>query len=249
MWKFIVQVASPRTCYRWVGKMFPWIAGCAALFFGFGLIGGLWLAPPDYQQGDVYRIIYIHVPAATWSLGVYMLMAIAVIIYWVWKIKVADSIAKLSAPIGAIFTVAALVTGSIWGKPTWGTWWIWDARLTSELILLFIYLGIMALRSAMPEPELAAKVSGILTLVGLVNIPIVHYSVNWWQTLHQGATLLQLSKPTIDSHMLYPLLSMIVAFFLYYLMVLSLGLRYELLKREHKTAWVQEELTMLSKSL
>lgn len=213
-----------------------------ACAFAYGLVGGLWQAPADYQQGDAYRVIFIHVPAAAWSLGIYVMMSSAALVYLIWKIKIADIVAKLSAPIGASFTLLALITGSIWGKPTWGTWWIWDARLTSELILLFIYGGIIALRSAIPEPPLASQVSNILTLVGLVNIPIIHYSVDWWQTLHQGATILKLSAPSIATSMLYPLLAMLIAFFLYYLLVLLMGLRYELLKREQQTHWVQQLL-------
>lgn len=240
MWTILYKAASPRTCYEWAGRLLPWLTVLAVFAFGYGLVGGLLLAPSDYQQGDAYRIIFVHVPAATWSSGVYIGMSLAVVIYWVWKIKVADIVAQLSAPIGALFTLIALLTGSIWGKPTWGTWWIWDARLTSELILLFIYGGIIALRSSMPEPQLASQVSGILTLVGLVNIPIIHYSVNWWQTLHQGATILKLGKPSIAPSMLYPLLAMMAAFFLYYLIVLLIGLRYELLKREQQTRWVQD---------
>ncbi len=245
MLKLFYQLASPRTCFQWMGRILPWVSLAAICLFAYGLAGGLWLAPADYQQGDVYRIIYIHVPAAMWSLGIYIFMSVAVIIHWVWKIKIADSIAKLSAPIGALFTLMALITGSIWGKPTWGTWWIWDARLTSELILFFIYAGIMSLRSAMPDLDLAAKASGLLTLVGLVNIPIVHYSVDWWQTLHQGATLLQLAKPTMAPQMLYPLFAMIGAFFCYFLVILALGLQYELLKREAQSSWVQSYLSKI----
>jgi heme exporter protein C len=231
MWKIFYQAASPKTSFYWAGRSIPWLG---ILFLGvlsYGLVGGLWLAPPDYQQGEVYRIIFIHVPAAAWSLGIYVLMSAAALIFLVWKITLADIVAKLSAPVGATFTLLALLTGSIWGKPTWGTWWIWDARLTSELILLFIYGGIIALRNAMPSPQLASQASGILTLVGLVNIPIIHYSVDWWQTLHQGATILKLGAPSISLSMLYPLCAMLIAFLLYYWLILLIGLRYELLKR------------------
>ncbi len=236
MWKILYKAASPKTSFIWTGKLLPWISILSFCAFAYGLIGGLWLAPPDYQQGDVYRIIFLHVPAAVWSLGIYVLMATAALIFIIWKIKIADIVLKLSAPIGASFTLLALITGAIWGRPTWGAWWIWDARLTSELILLFVYGGIIALRQAMPDPQLAAQVSSILTLVGLVNIPIIHYSVNWWQTLHQGATILKFSSPSIASNMLYPLLSMLAAFFFYYLIVLFLGLRAELIKQQ-KVSW------------
>lgn len=239
MWKIFYKAASPKTSFDWAGRLLPWITLLTVCTFGYGLLGGLWQAPADYQQGDAYRVIFIHVPTAAWSLGIYVIMSAAALIHLVWKIKIADIVAKLSAPIGASFTLLALITGSIWGKPTWGTWWIWDARLTSELILLFIYGGIIALRNTIPEPQLASQVSGILTLVGLVNIPIIHYSVDWWQTLHQGATILKLSAPSIAPSMLYPLLAMLAAFFLYYLLVLLMGLRYELLKREQHTHWVR----------
>lgn len=239
MWKILSRAASPQTSYRWASLLLPWLMVLAICAFGYGLVGGLWQAPADYQQGDVYRIIFIHVPAAAWSLGIYMVMSAAALVHLVWKLKVADIVAKLSAPVGASFTLLALLTGSIWGKPTWGTWWIWDARLTAELILLFIYAGIIALRTAIPDPKLAAQVSSILVLVGLVNIPIVHYSVDWWQTLHQGATILKFSAPSISPSMLYPLIAMLLAFFLYYLIILLIGLRSELLKREQKTTWAQ----------
>lgn len=243
-WMFsgLFSLISPRVCYRWMTQLRLPLLIINGLLFIYGLMAGLYLAPPDYQQGEGYRIIFIHVPAAIWSLGVYLIMAAAAFVYLVWRIKLADMIAKHSAPIGAVFTGLALITGSLWGKPMWNTWWIWDARLTSELILLFIYAGIISLRLALPEPELAARVSAILTLMGVVNIPIIHYSVDWWQTLHQGATLLQFSHPLIATTMLYPLLVMILAFFIYYLVVLMLGVQKEILIREQKTTWVQATL-------
>jgi heme exporter protein C len=242
MWKKLSQFTSPKVSFLWAGWVLPWLSIVALACFTYGLVGGLWQAPSDYQQGEVYRIIFIHVPAAAWSLGVYVAMSAAALVYLIWKLKVADIIAKLSAPIGASFTFLALFTGAIWGKPTWGTWWIWDARLTSELILLFIYAGVISLRSLIPEPKLAAQTSSALILVGMVNIPIVHYSVIWWQTLHQGPSILKLSTPSIAASMLYPLLAMLLAFFLYYLIVLMIGLRYEILKREQQTHWAQSLL-------
>lgn len=242
MLKKLSQLVSPKTSYRWAGWALPWLSILALCSFAYGLAGGLWQAPSDYQQGEVYRIIFIHVPAAAWSLGIYVVMSLAALIYLIWKVKVADILARLSAPIGASFTFLALFTGAVWGKPTWGTWWIWDARLTAELILLFIYAGVIALRSTIPEPKLASQAAGILALVGLVNIPIVHYSVIWWQTLHQGPTLLKLSAPSISPTMLYPLLAMLLAFFIYYLIVLMIGLRFEILKKEQQTHWAQAVL-------
>lgn len=231
--------ASPKYVYHLAGKLIPfiWIA-CLALF-SYGLFAGLVLAPADYQQGDAYRIIYVHVPAAALSLAVFVMMAIAASIYLIWHIKLADVVAKVSAPIGASFTFLALVTGSLWGKPMWGTWWIWDARLTSELILFFLYIGVIALRSAIPNPNTAGRAASILILVGVVDIPIIHYSVNWWNTLHQKATLLQLAKPTLSPEMLYPLLAMMGAFFLYYFAVMLMRVRSELRVRESQTEWVR----------
>lgn len=232
--------ASPPFFYQITHKLSPWIWGIFLLSLIYGLLGGLWLAPPDYQQGDAYRIIYIHVPAAALSLFVFMVMAGCSVIYLVWRIKLADVIAKVSAVPGAWFTFLALMTGSLWGKPMWGTWWIWDARLTSELILLFIYLGIIALRSAIRQnQESGARVSAILTLIGIVDIPIVHYSVYWWNTLHQKSTILQFSKPTIASDMLYPLLAMFLAFFLYYVGLVFIKGRQELTLLSAKTAWLK----------
>ena len=235
----MIRMASPKMTYRWCCILQPWVMVLCLLLFVGGMVQGLLIAPPDYQQGDAYRMLFLHVPVAIMSLAVYVVMATAVVIHFVWKIKVADRVAKSSAPLGALFTGLTLIVGALWGKPTWGTFWIWDARLTSELILLFIYFGIMALRSAIPEPFLAARASGVVTLVGLVNIPIIHYSVTWWSTLHQGSTLLKLGRPSIDASMLVPLLMTIAAIVFYYLWVLMMTLRYELIKSEKDTAWVK----------
>ncbi len=241
MWLWIHRAASPKTCYRWAKNIQPWLGLCCLLALAYGLVDGLLFAPADYQQGNIFRIMYLHVPAAIWSLGIYVVMSLAVIFFFIWKIKVAGLIAKASAPLGALFTLICLITGSIWGRPTWGTWWIWDARLTSELLLLFIYFGIMALRSAIPNPSLAARASGVFTLIGLVNIPIIHYSVNWWNTLHQGASL-SFVNAKIAPSMLYPLIAMIVGFLFYYAWMLCINIRSELLLREKETSWVQEML-------
>ncbi|HYF98021.1 MAG TPA: heme ABC transporter permease CcmC [Coxiellaceae bacterium] len=240
MWTFIHQLGSPKSCYRFAGRLLPWVAVLCLLSFGYGLAGALYWAPADYQQGEVFRIIYLHVPCAILSMAIYAWMSVNVILYLVWKLKVADMMAKVSAPMGATFTFLALLTGSLWGKPTWGTYWIWDARLSSELILLFVYLGIILLRSSLMDPVAAAKMSGILTLVGCVNLPIIHYSVVWWHTLHQGATLLQFARPKIAPQMLQPLLVLIVAFSLYFAWWLLLRLRTELLAREQKSQWIAE---------
>jgi heme exporter protein C len=233
------KLASPKYFYEFSGKLLPWLGGLASIFWILGLMGGLYLAPPDYQQGNAFRIIYIHVPCAVLSLSLYTLMASFAFAFLVWKIKLADVMTKVIAPIGASFTALALVTGAIWGKPMWGTWWIWDARLTSELILLFIYLGIVALRNAAPNPDTGAKISAILILVGLIDIPIIHYSVYWWNTLHQGSTLSVFAKPKIDGSMLYPLLLTMAGFFLYCLWIILEKARHELLLREKRQAWVK----------
>jgi len=238
MWAFIQRFASPKHFYRISGKMIPWLGWTCLLLFIIGLYYGLILAPTDYQQGESYRIIYIHVPAAWLSMFVYMVMAISGAIGLIWRIKLSDIIAACSAPIGASFTFLALVTGSLWGKPMWGTWWVWDARLTSELILLFLYLGVIALNGAIEDKRIAARASAILALVGVVNIPIIHYSVEWWNTLHQGATVTKLDTPSIHIDMLIPLLLMAFAFKFYYATVLLMRARCEVLAREKNSHWV-----------
>ncbi|MGB6975999.1 MAG: heme ABC transporter permease CcmC [Gammaproteobacteria bacterium] len=240
MQKWLVKLASPKSFYQITGRLLPWLALFSSLLFTYGLIVGLLFVPPDYQQGNAFRIIYLHVPSAVMSLTAYVVMAVSAAVFLIWKIKLADVIAKVSAPLGASFTFLALITGSLWGKPMWGTWWIWDARLTSELILLFLYSGVIALRSAIPEPTQAAKASSLLTIIGLIDIPIIHYSVYWWNTLHQQATVLKLAKPSIAPEMLYPLLAMLLAFMLYYFLALLIGARYEVLARERQARWVQE---------
>lgn len=239
LFNWMYALASPKYFYELSGKCLPWLYVITAALFIYGLIGGLYLAPPDYQQGDVFRIIYIHVPSAFLSMMIYVLMAIAASISWIWRIKLADILITESAPLGAWFTALALITGSIWGKSTWGTYWIWDARLTSELILLFLYWGFIALRAAIPDRDRAARASNILLLVGLVNIPIIHFSVYWWNTLHQGDTLSLLSKPKIADAMLWPLLAMIFAFVFYYITVTLLRMRLEILRRESRSKWVK----------
>ena len=214
--------------------------------FSYGLIAGLYFAPADYQQGDAFRIIYVHVPSAVLSLCIYLFMAVTAAIGLIWRIKIAEILFSVSAPIGASLTFLALVTGALWGQPTWGTWWLWDARLTSELILLFLYLGIIALQTAIVEQEKAVRASSILVLVGTADLPIIHYSVYWWNTLHQKATLLKLQTPSIAPEMLYPLLSMILAFFLFYIIVLFLRARNELLLREQRSVWVKQLFTRVS---
>lgn len=244
MMKFIHKMASPPHFYRIAGKWLPWLSGVTLLLLAVGLYGGLIYAPTDYQQGESYRIIFIHVPAAWMSLFIYIAMAMAGAIGLIWRIKLAETVAVCSAPIGAGFTLLALITGSMWGKPMWGAWWVWDARLTSELLLLFLYLGVMSLYSAIPDKRVASRAVALLALVGVVNIPIIHYSVEWWNTLHQGPTVTKFDKPSIDVRMLIPLMVMAVAFKVYYVWALFLRVRVELLERERNTQWVKELLKM-----
>lgn len=201
---------------------------------------GLSLRAADYQQGNSFRIMYVHVPAAIWSMGMYGSMAIAAIIALVWQIKAAHLSMVAMAPIGAMFTFIALVTGAIWGKPMWGTWWVWDARLTAELILFFLYIGVLALYSAFSDRAVGAKSAGILCIVGVVNLPIIHFSVEWWNTLHQGASITKFEKPSIATPMLIPLILCIFGFLFLSIWFTLVRYRVELLKEDSKRPWVKE---------
>lgn len=234
------KFASPMHFYTFSRAAGPWFAAACAVLFVAGLAGGLLFAPADYQQGESFRIIYVHVPSAWMSLFVYMVMASAGALGLIWHVKLGDVIARASAPLGAWFTFLALVTGSLWGKPMWGTYWVWDARLTSELILLFLYLGYIALQGAIEDRRMAARAGAILALVGTVNIPIIHYSVEWWNTLHQGPTVSKFDAPSIDTTMLIPLLIMSVAYTLYFFAVMLARARCEILEFERNTVWVKE---------
>lgn len=240
MYAWITKYASPRYAYNLARRLTPWFAWSAALLFIAGLYGGLVYAPPDYQQGDGFRIIYVHVPAAWMSLFTYMVMAGAGAAGLIWKTKVSDAVARNCAPLGAAFTFLALCTGSLWGKPMWGTYWVWDARLTSELILLFLYLGYMALQSAIEERRTAARAGAVLALVGVVNIPIIHYSVIWWNTLHQGPTITLTGAPTMATSMLIPLLIMTLAYMCYFGAVLLVRVRADIMEQERNSTWVRE---------
>ncbi len=231
---------SPKYFHTYATRLSPWLAGFSVVLLGVGMIWGLAFSPSDYQQGDSFRIIYIHVPAASLGMSIYVLMAVASVIAWVWKIKLSDMVAQSCAPLGAVFTVIALITGAIWGKPTWGTWWEWDARLTSMLILLFLYLGIIALRSAIEQREVAAKAAGVLALVGLVNLPIIKYSVDWWKTLHQSSTFKLLEKPAMPPEMWLPLLVTMAGFYCLFAWLLLRYTTNEILEREAKSQWLQD---------
>ncbi|NAW68738.1 heme ABC transporter permease [Vibrio sp. V27_P1S3P104] len=245
MWKWLHPYAKPETVYQLCGKFLPWFTTLTLLCLVTGIVWGLAFAPSDYQQGNSFRIIYIHVPSAIWSMGAYLAMAMAAFIGLVWQIRVADMAALAMAPIGAVLTFIALVTGAIWGKPMWGAWWVWDARLTSELILLFLYLGVIALYQAFDDPKMAAKAAGILAIVGVINLPIIHFSVEWWNTLHQGASITKFAKPSISSDMLWPLLICIVGFAFFFVAVTLIRLRNEIIQRESQRPWVIELATQL----
>jgi heme exporter protein C len=240
MWRWFHKLGSPKWFYDISGRWLPWFGMLAALSLSCGIVWGLVFAPADYQQGNSFRIIYIHVPSAILAQSAYVMMAVAGAVGLIWKMKLADMVAKCIAPIGASMTFLALVTGSIWGKPTWGTWWVWDARLTSMLILLFLYFGVMALQSAISDRGQAAKASAVLALVGVVNIPIIKYSVEWWNTLHQPATFTLTEKPAMPVEMWLPLLIMVIGFYCFFTWALLLRTRIEILEREWRTAWVRE---------
>ena len=241
MWKFFHKLASPPHFYRLAAILIPWLAVPGLLLIAYGTYAGLFIASPDYQQGDAFRIIYVHVPSAYLSMMAYMFMAVGGGIGLIWRMKLAHAVGAAAAPLGAAFCFLALVTGSIWGRPMWGTWWEWgDPRLTSELILLFLYFGYMALRSSIDDTAKADKASAVLALVGVVNVVIVHYSVVWWSSLHQGQTLFKKGGPGMDADMLYPLLAMIFGFTLIFGSLLARRVRTEVLYRERRTRWVRE---------
>ncbi|WAT06506.1 heme ABC transporter permease [Rouxiella badensis] len=235
MWKWLHQLARPERLYHVCGRFIPWlaIAGIACLIIGW--VWGFGYAPPDYQQGNSYRIMYIHVPAAIWSMGIYSSMAIAAFIGLVWQMKMSELAMAAMAPVGAVFTFIALVTGSAWGKPMWGTWWVWDARLTSELVLLFLYLGVIALYNSFEDRRTAGRAAGILVLVGVVNIPIIHYSVQWWNTLHQEPSDF---GRTIDPSMRYPLFWSVFGYLFFFITLTLMRLRNLIINQERLRPWV-----------
>ena len=234
------KLGSPPSFYRISGYFLKWLLLIAIILTTVGLYDGLVLAPADYQQGDSFRIIYVHVPAAWMSMLIYAIMGVAAFVAIIWRMKVAEAILMASAPIGAWFTLIALVTGSLWGKPMWGTWWEWDARMTSELILLFLYIGIMAVYSAFAEDSRkAARMAALIAIVGLVNLPIIHYSVQWWSSIHQGTTVSLMGESHITWDMLRPLLTLAVATKIYYAYSMLKRARIFLLETEQQKKWVQ----------
>ncbi|TKI03866.1 heme ABC transporter permease [Martelella alba] len=235
MWKGFHYWAAPEPLYGLCGRCIPWMAGAAAGCLALGWGWGFGFVPPDYRQGDAFRIIYLHVPAAIGSMGIYVSMALAAFIGLVWQIKTADLAAAAMAPVGAVYTFIALTTGSAWGKPMWGAWWVWDARLTSELVLLFLYLGAIALHNAFADRRMGGRAAGILILVGVVNIPIIHYSVAWWNTLHQGDTDFQRN---LDPSMRAPLLWSLLGYLWLFAALTLMRLRNQILCQERHRPWV-----------
>lgn len=239
MWGLIHKLGSPKWFYYRSAALQPWCWGVAVFLLLIGTVWGLVFAPADYQQGNSFRIIYVHVPAAFLAQSVFVAMAISGLVFMVWKIKIADMAAAAMAPFGAAMTFVALFSGAVWGVPTWGTWWIWDARLTSMLILLFLYVGVMALRGAFARRDSGARAASVLAMVGVINIPIIKYSVDWWYTLHQPASFTLTSRPAMPTEMWLPLLIMVVGFYGFFIALTLTRTRSEILRREANTRWVK----------
>lgn len=234
--------SSPQTFYPLAGTLQPWFAAAATLLCAAGLYISFFVAPTDAQQGEAYRIIFIHVPAAWMSMFLYLVMGFWSGVGLVLNTRLSSMVATALAPTGALFTFIALWTGALWGKPAWGTWWVWDARLTSELILLFLYIGFMALQAAIDDPRRADKAGAVLALVGVINVPIIYFSVKWWSTLHQGASVSMKSAPSMATTMLIGMLIMALGFWMYSIAALLARVRCVILERERHTEWVMEEV-------
>lgn len=241
LWHWLAKFGSAPSCFRLLGQLRPWLLAASIGLLALGLWGGLVQAPADYQQGDGFRIIYVHVPSAFLSLFAYSVMAFYAFLTLVWRVKIAAVLMVSCAPIGAMFTAFALITGMLWGKPMWGTYWVWDARLTSELLLLFIYLGVIGLGNAFDNRERADRAQALLALVGVVNLPIIHFSVNWWFTLHQGQTL-GVFNSAIAPTMAKPLFIMLAAFAVSFFLLMAQGARNEILRREADKQWLKKQL-------
>ena len=237
---FIHKLGSPAYFYTFAGRFIPWFWAIFLVLTAIGMYKAFFVVPPDYQQGESFRIMYLHVPAAWMSMLAYMIMAAFAFIALVWRIRIVEILAMSCAPVGAAFTAATLIAGSLWGRPTWGTYWVWDARLTSELVLLFLYLGVIGLYNAIDEPRKAARAACLLALVGAVNLPIIHYSVKWWNTLHQGSSISLMGGSSIDASMLWPLLIMSVAVKFYFGANLLTRARVRLLEQDLRKGWVRD---------
>ena len=226
----LIELANPSRFVALTSRALPWLSAATALAFAVG-ISQAFLAPDDYQQGATVKIMFVHVPAAWLGIFAWALMSAAALGTLVWRHPLADVAAKAAAPIGAAFTLMCLVTGSLWGRPMWGTYWVWDARLTSVLVLFLMYLGVIALWRTIDDPTQAARAAAVLTLVGAINIPIIKFSVDWWNTLHQPASVLRLDGPTIHSAILVPLIVMAVAFILLFMTLHLAAMRNEIMRR------------------
>ena len=235
----IIDLANPSRFLAFVGRLSPWLAAATLLAFAYGL-SQAYLAPDDYQQGATAKIMFIHVPSAWLAMGCWTIMAIAALGTLVWRHPLADVAAKAAAPIGAAFTLICLVTGSLWGRPMWGTYWVWDARLTSVLVLFLMYLGVIALWRTIDDPSRAARAAAVLTLVGAVNLPIIKFSVDWWNTLHQPASVMRLGAPAMHPAILTPLLIMGVAFLLLFLTLHLAAMRNEIMRRRVRTMMMMQ---------
>ncbi|MEO8158230.1 MAG: heme ABC transporter permease CcmC [Betaproteobacteria bacterium] len=235
------KYSSPQTFYPLAGKMVPWFMAAAIVLGVIGLYIALFAAPTDFQQGDAYRIIFIHVPAAWMSMLIYLVMAFWAGIGLAFNTRLSSMMAHALAPTGALMTFIALWTGAFWGRPTWGAWWVWDARLTSELVLLFLYLGYLSLVSAIDDPRRADKASAVLALVGAINVPIIYFSVKWWNTLHQGSSISISRAPSMASIMLTGMLVMVFAFWAYSIGASLMRVRRGILARERGASWVKEQ--------
>jgi heme exporter protein C len=237
--------AAPQRFYRLAGRLVPWCAAAAVALAVYGLYVGLLVAPADFQQGNSYRIIFIHVPAAWMAMVLYLAMAFWAAIGLIFNARLAAMLAQAIAPTGAMMAFLALWTGALWGKPTWGTWWVWDARLTSTLILLFLYIGFISLRAAIDDERRADRASAVLAIVGVVNVPIIYFSVKWWNTLHQGASVSLTKSPSMAAVMLEGMLVMALAFWAYCFAVVFARVRHIILERERGAAWTREHLPQL----
>jgi heme exporter protein C len=234
------HLANPNRFMQWSATLLPWCAIVTAILLALGTWLALFVAPPDYQQGEAVRIMYVHVPAAWMASFVYATMALSSAVGLIWRHPLADIAARSAAPLGAGFTLLCLVTGSLWGEPMWGTWWVWDARLTSVLVLFFLYLGYIALVNAFDEPTRGARAGAILALVGAVNLPIIKFSVDWWNTLHQPASVFRLGGPTIDPAMLWPLMIMSLGFTLFFVTLLLVRMRSALMAAKLRALRLQQ---------
>jgi heme exporter protein C len=236
----LYKYAAPANFYRLAGKMVPWFAVTAALAFIVGLYVGFFVAPTDFQQGEAYRIVFIHVPAAWMGMFLYVLMAFYAGIGWAFNARLASMMATAIAPTGAIFTFISLVTGSLWGRPAWGVWWVWDARLTSTLILMFLYIGFISLQASIDDPRRADRAGAVLALVGVINVPIIYFSVQWWNTLHQGATIRIAERPSMAPSMLAAMLILLAACWLYSIAVVLARVRLIIREREREAPWLAQ---------